>query len=247
MTARPTPIRSRATAVKRRGPRPATQQKLDALLTGAAALIAEKGFEATSMRDVSRALGVSLAGFYHYFESKEELLFQIQYRTFESILAAQQEVAAQPGTPEERLRRLVIGHLAFFTKHPNELKVCTYELESLQADHYRTTEGLRRRYYRLMTRVLGELMGEAANANQESRASRHSALYVFGMLNWIFMWYDSTRHGGVEQIGNEMIDLVLNGVRQPPKPRGAKQHTTKNTTLPRSEPRRLRPVATENI
>jgi len=167
------------------------------------------------MRDVSRALDVSLAGLYHYFESKEELLYQIQYRTFAALLAAQQEVAAQPGTPEERLRRLVIGHLRFFDKHPNELKVCTYELESLGGERYRATEALRRRYYRLMARVLAELMGEPAESTQESRASRHRALYVFGMLNWIFMWYDPARHGHVEQIGDEMVDLVLNGVPRP--------------------------------
>ena len=167
------------------------------------------------MRDVSTALGVSLAGLYHYFESKEELLYQIQYRTFASLLDAQEAVAERPGTPEERLRRLVIGHLAFFTSHPNELKVCTYELESLGGEWYQTTEALRRRYYRLMAHVLADLMGEPIERIDESRASRHTALYVFGMLNWIFMWYDPTRHGSVEQIGEEMIDLVLHGIRRP--------------------------------
>src|SRR5512141_3347332 len=162
--------------VQRRGPRLATQQKLGSLLASAAALIAEKGFEATSMRDVSRAMGVSLAGLYHYAESKEELLYQIQYRTFASLLTAQQEVAARPGTPEERLRRLIVGHLAFFSSHPNELKVCTYELESLNGKRFRTTEELRRQYYRIMARALAELMGASSDSERESRASRHTAL-----------------------------------------------------------------------
>ncbi|MHB2035003.1 MAG: TetR/AcrR family transcriptional regulator [Gemmatimonadaceae bacterium] len=201
-----------STAPRRRGPRAATQQKLETLLETAAALIADKGFEATSMRDVSRALGVSLAGLYHYFDSKEELLYQIQYRTFDALLAAQEERASKPGTPEERLRRLVIGHLAFFTSHPNELKVCTYELASLQGERYETTESLRRRYYHLFTAVVSALMGEAGDAT--SRRSRHAALFAFGMLNWIFMWYDPARYGTVEEIGEEMIDLILNGVRK---------------------------------
>ncbi len=203
--------------VQRRGTRAATQQKLDALLATAAALIAEKGFEATSMRDVSRASRVSLAGLYHYASSKEELLYQIQYRTFARLLAAQQRVAVRPGTPEKRLRRLVVGHLEFFASHPNELKVCTYELESLNGKRYRITEELRRQYYRVMAHVLAELMGEPSDSNQESRASRHTALYIFGMLNWIFMWYDPERYGSVEKIGEEMIDLVLYGVTRPGK------------------------------
>src|SRR5674476_1588681 len=91
--------------VQRRATRTATQQKFDALLAAAAALIAEKGFEATSMRDVSGAMDVSLAGLYHYAESKEELLYQIQYRTFASLLAAQQEVCLLYTSPSPRDRQ----------------------------------------------------------------------------------------------------------------------------------------------
>lgn len=197
----------------RRRARAATQQKLDHLLVTVAALIAEKGFEATSMRDVSRALGVSVAGLYHYFASKEDLLFQLQYRTFASLYAVQAERASEPGTAEERFSRLLVGHLDFFARHPNELKVCTYELESLQGDAAATVEALRRRYYRLMTSVVAELMDGAIPERGESRRSRHATLFVFGMLNWIFMWYDPARHGTVEEIGEEMLDVILNGLR----------------------------------
>jgi TetR/AcrR family transcriptional regulator, cholesterol catabolism regulator len=199
---------------RRRPPRPATQAKLDHLLASAAALIAGKGFEATSMRDVSRAVGVSLAGLYHYFAGKEDLLYQLQQRTFGSLLEVQERIAAEPGTPEERFRRLLVGHLAFFASHRNELKACTYELESLGGEPYHIVEALRRRYYRLMTAVIAELIEGRAGA-PESRESRHAALFIFGMLNWIFMWYDPARHGTVEQIGEEMLDLVLNGLHRP--------------------------------
>jgi hypothetical protein len=47
----------------------------------------------------------------------------------------------------------------------------------------------------------------------QAARSRHASLFVFDMLNWIFMWYDPARHGTVEQIGDEMIDLALNGLR----------------------------------
>ena len=199
---------------KRGRPRLATQVKVDQLLGTAAALIAEKGYEAASMRDVSRAAGgVSLAGLYHYFASKEDLLYQLQYRTFGALLSGQEQIAAQPGTAEERFRRLVIGHLKFFAGHRNELKACTYELESLSGEPYHAVEGLRRRYYRLMTSVIAEL-AEGTAAAPESRESRHAALFIFGMLNWIFMWYDQARHGTVEEIGEEMLDLVLNGLRR---------------------------------
>jgi len=191
-----------------------TEERRERLLDTVAALVARKGYEATSMRDVSEALGVSPAGLYYHFKGKEDLLFQIQFRTFSALLKAQEVVATVPGTAEERFRRLMIGHLAFFSSHPNELKVCTYEMESLGGDLFEAVEEQRRRYYHLFSAVVAELMDQRVPPEGATPdRSRHASLFVFGMLNWIFMWYDPARHGTVEQIGEEMIDLALNGLR----------------------------------
>jgi len=198
----------------RRLVRASTQKKQDELLTKAASLIARKGFEATSMRDLGKAVDGSLAGLYHYFETKEDLLFQLQFRTFSSLLESQQEASAMPGTPEERFDRLVTGHLRFYEQHTNELKACTFELESLTGAPYETVEVIRRQYYRLMAAAVADVMGGPRAKGKETRKSRHATLFIFGMLNWIFMWYDPSRHGTVEQIGKEMRDLVLNGLRR---------------------------------
>ncbi|MFI5309718.1 MAG: TetR/AcrR family transcriptional regulator [Gemmatimonadales bacterium] len=194
--------------------RASTRKNLDRVLMKAAALIAQKGYEATSMRDLSTATNQSLAGLYHYFTSKEDLLFQLQYRTFESLLEQQEKIAALPGTPEERFTRLLVGHLKFYARHTNELKACTFELESLNGELYRTIEEPRRRYYELMTTVVGEVVDGPRSSGKQSRTSRHATLFIFGMLNWIFMWYHPSRHGPVERIGREMRDLVLNGLRR---------------------------------
>jgi AcrR family transcriptional regulator len=211
--------RRKAAAANGLHARASTRKNLDRLLMKAAALIAQKGYEATSMRDLSTAMNKSLAGLYHYFSSKEDLLFQLQYRTFESLLEEQERIAALPGTPEARFTRLLVGHLTFYAAHTNELKACTFELESLNGDLYRTIEQPRRRYYKLMTSVVGDVIEGPRPNRRESRESRHATLFIFGMLNWIFMWYDPARHGPVERIGEEMRDLVLNGLR------GAKRRT----------------------
>jgi TetR/AcrR family transcriptional regulator len=193
--------------------RPATQRKLDHLLARAAALIAEKGFGATAIREVGREVGSSLAGMYYYFESKEELLYRIQQRTFASLLEAQEEIASRTGNPEERFRRLLRGHLAFFGRHPHEMKVCTYEIESLKGERYHALEALRRRYYRLLADVVGELMNGPGRSRVDASRSRHVTLFIFGMLNWVFMWHNPSRDRPVEELSEEMLDLVLNGLR----------------------------------
>ncbi len=195
-----------------RRPRARTQEKLEHLLSVAAALIARRGYEQTAIRDVGRAAGASLPGMYYYIRSKEDLLFQIQHRTFSSLLEAQEREFAVEEPSERKLRRLIVGHLTFYARHPNEMKVCTFELESVRDEAYREIEQLRRRYYRLLASVVGDLLKQAGREDPPGPASRHVTLFVFGMLNWIFMWYDPQRDGPVERLGDEMADLVLTGL-----------------------------------
>ena len=200
-----------AAAPRRPRGRTATREKADVLLTAAAALIAEKGFEATAIRDVGRRLEVSLGGMYYYFASKEDLLFQIQQRTFEALLAQQERLAAEPGPAEERLHKLLLGHLAFFERHPNEMKICTFELDSLKGHYYDRVLAVRRRYYRVVADAIADLMGGRERKARESARSRHVTLFVFGMLNWAFMWYRASKDGSMAAVASEMLQLVVNG------------------------------------
>ncbi len=192
--------------------RAGTQQKLENLLATAAALIAEKGYEQTAIRDVGRETRVSLPGMYYYFKSKEDLLFQIQHRTFASLLEAQQAVFDAAAPPERKLAALIIGHLAFYARHPSEMKVCTFELESVRGEPYARIKQLRRRYYGLLASVVADALRAGGPANASELLVRHVTLFVFGMLNWIFMWSDPARDGPVERLGEEMTELVLHGV-----------------------------------
>ena len=189
-----------------------TAPKLDRLLTASATLMASRGFSQTSIRDVAAETGFSLGGMYYYFKNKEDLLFLIQEKTFASLLEMQEEAVAAGGSAKERLHRLVKNHLAYFISHFNELKVCTFELESLQGERYTAIAELRHRYFDCLAAVVGELLGvDAASASSDGRI-RHKTLFVFGMLNWIFMWYDPERDSSVEALGDEMVSLVLDGL-----------------------------------
>jgi TetR/AcrR family transcriptional regulator len=206
----PTPT---LTPPARRGrPRQATRAKLDQLLAGAAEVIAKRGYEGATIRDVGERVGVSLAGMYYYFTNKEHLLYQIQRRTFDSLLEAQTDRAGVAGSAGERLRRLITGHLAFFAAHPNEMKVCTFELDSLTGASYRSVLDIRRRYYRVMASVVAEAMDGPGRKGRETARSRMVTLSLFGMLNWVFMWYDPSKDGTIDALGGEMTQLILRGI-----------------------------------
>ncbi|MBM4185789.1 MAG: TetR/AcrR family transcriptional regulator [Gemmatimonadetes bacterium] len=196
----------------RRRARQTTQAKLDHILAGAALVFAKRGFEGATIRDVGDRVGVSLAGMYYYFTNKEHLLFQIQRRTFDALLQSQMPAAESNRAAPLRLGDLIRGHLRFFAAHPNEMKVCTFELESLTGDLYRRVLELRRRYYRLMAGVVAQAIDGATRRPRESARSRKATLALFGMLNWVFMWYDKGRDGSIDQLSDEMTHLFLNGI-----------------------------------
>jgi AcrR family transcriptional regulator len=205
-----TPAGSRAPA----GTGERGEEKLAHLLATAARLMAEQGYDQTTIRHVGRATGYSLAGMYYYFDSKEDLLFQIQQRTFASLLAKQEQEVAGGASAAERLERLVRSYLDFYMRNAAELKVCTFELESLAGEQYATIEALRRRWFRLARGVVGELLGVSDGRAGSSTMVRHYTLFVFGMLNWVFLWFDADRDGPVDRLADQMLQLILHGLPQ---------------------------------
>ena len=77
------------------------------ILDYATEVFAEKGYEGASMRDLSRLSGISLAGLYYYFESKEKLLYFIQQHTFNTIIERLRQRLATSSDPETRIRIFV--------------------------------------------------------------------------------------------------------------------------------------------
>jgi TetR/AcrR family transcriptional regulator len=189
-----------------------SEEKLEKLLSAAAGLIARQGYGQTSIRDVARETGFSLAGMYYYFENKEDLLYQIQHRTFGDLLAEQKRVVAGEGDPREKFARLVSKHLSYFTRHTSEMKICAFEMYTLQDERYQDIEALRRDYYRCMAQVVAELLGASAESADRDGRVRHYTLFIFGMLNWIFMWYDPERDVPAEKLGEEMLALLMRGL-----------------------------------
>lgn len=189
-----------------------TERKRAQILGAAASLMARQGYHRTSIRDVARETGYSLAGMYHYFESKEDLLYQIQRDVFASLLEEQQREVGRAATSEEKLRALLRAHLSFYGRHADELKVCTYELESLTGEPYERIKRIRTEYFKLFAGVVAELLGPTT-ADGDRDVVRRAALFVFGMLNWMFMWFEPGRDGPAEDLADEMFRLAMGGLK----------------------------------
>ncbi|MBN2357944.1 MAG: TetR family transcriptional regulator [Deltaproteobacteria bacterium] len=180
------------------------------LLTCAARVFADQGYEKASMRQVAQAADFSLAGLYHYVSCKEELLFFIQYHTFGLLTEWLEELLQRDGSPESQLREMVLHHVKYQVDHLSELKLCATELDSLGGDFYQQVLDRRQRYFELTRQIIKRL----GDSGQALRIDPNlAALYLFGMLNWIVMWFDPQRNDPKE-LADSLVELFLNGIKK---------------------------------
>src|SRR5271154_3243834 len=107
----------KVSAAPRRAPVTRFDRRLGHILDHATEVFCEKGYEGASMRDLSRATGMSLAGLYYYFESKERLLFLIQKHTFTTILETLKARLEDIADPEQRIRIFILNHVEYFVRN----------------------------------------------------------------------------------------------------------------------------------
>jgi AcrR family transcriptional regulator len=172
----------------------------------AAEVFAERGFDRASIRDVAKATGLSLAGLYYYYKGKDEILFDIQHEAFTTLLEAHAQALAGVREPEQKLRRVVDAHLAFFAEHIAEMKVMSRESEQLQGDYAEQVDELKRRYVRLVRGIVEEM-----HPRSELPAGVVTFL-LFGMMNWVYTWYDEKRDGSPADIARTVQEVFLRGV-----------------------------------
>ena len=190
-------------------------QRFDALLAHAARVFAQRGYDRTTMRDLAAASGMSLAGIYYYVPGKEDLLAHIQERCFTRVLEGSEAALAGEGVvdPLDRLAAFIRHHVTFFAAHMPEMKVLSHEAAALSGDRLRRVNQIKRRY---VDRLEGLLRDAAPD---QTPAERSAAAYaLFGMMNWIYNWYDPTGPLDAGRLADLLTRLFLGGfaeVRSP--------------------------------
>jgi TetR/AcrR family transcriptional regulator, cholesterol catabolism regulator len=197
------------------------ERRLEEILLHATEVFYEKGYEGASMRDLSRASGMSLSGLYHYFESKEKLLYLIQKHTFSTIVGRLRDRLDSTSDPEQRIRVFMANHLEYFLANRKAMKVLSHEDDVLKNGYGSEIAAIKREYYRICIGLLDDFKRE----RKLNFSSRLAVLTMFGMMNWIYTWYRPRIDANAADIAREMGDIFLCGISRP-KPR--KQKTAVN-------------------
>ncbi len=180
--------------------------RLNHLLTHAARVFADRGYHATTMRDVARASGMSLAGIYYYVRGKEALLARIQERCFTGVLEGARAAVATSDDPVERIHAFVRHHVGYFAAHMPEMKVLSHEAGSLGGDARRRVEAIKRRYVDLLEGLLRDAAPDDAPVDRKA-----AAYLLFGMMNWTYTWYDPARELDPRRLADLIARIFLGG------------------------------------
>lgn len=160
------------------------------------------------MRDLSRASGMSLAGLYYYFESKEKLLYLIQKDTFTTVLERLRGRLSEVDDPEASIRVFILNHLEYFLANQKAMTVLSHEDDVLRNGFGLEIAAIKREYYRICT----ELLDDFKTAKKLEFSNRIAVLSLFGMINWIYTWYNPRIDANAKELAREMGDTFLRGI-----------------------------------
>ena len=205
-------VRSHSTHPARpRASRPETSRynrRLGEILRQATEVFCEKGFTAASIRDISRASGTSLAGLYYYFESKDHLLFLVQREAFSTLNTGLESKLQGVSDPEQAIHIFISNHLEHFVANRKQAQVLSHESDTLKGPYQTEIAALKRQYYRRCLALVEQLQRERRLARMNSRLA---VLSLFGMMNWIYTWYNPAVDGDWKEMAYQMTSLFLKG------------------------------------
>lgn len=180
------------------------------ILTRAAAVFAEQGIARASMSEIAKDCGISKANIYHYYESKNALLFDILDTYLSALRDRVLSLPLRDIPPNERLKRVIAEVLLAYEGMDNEHKIQTEGIPLLDKHQQETLRGYQRDMVKLMGDILKETAPGAFFANSEVLKS--TVMSVFGMLNWFYMWNSEADSEARRDYASLVATLTLDGV-----------------------------------
>ncbi len=179
------------------------------ILEAAAQIFSQKGYHATSMQDIANAVALKKASLYHHITSKQEILLAILDQALDLLTGQIGEAVNGDASAPERLRLAMRAYLRTLASHRQLAAVLLLEYRSLSPPLYQRHVQRRDRFEQLWRGLLeeGVTRGEfrCPDPAQAARA-------LLGMMNWTITWYRPDGPSTPEEIADQYVDLLLNGL-----------------------------------
>lgn len=183
------------------------------ILAYAAAMFYERGFEATTIRDLAKELGLKSASIYHFFEDKEQLLFDLVTSATEELTAGAKRLLAAETSYELKLAVLIVNHVVLHALRPAETTLGDTELRSLTGKRREENTRARDRYESIVIKVLRD---GARHAGFELLDTRLTAYALIAQNSSVGIWYRPDGRLSLEQVSYVQAGLALRSVGSQP-------------------------------
>ncbi|MDA8372548.1 MAG: TetR/AcrR family transcriptional regulator [Nocardiopsaceae bacterium] len=192
-----------------RGSSPRVPEKL---LSAATRLFAEHGFERTSVQELVNAAGVTKGAMYHYFSSKDDLLFAIYQRVLSMQMRRLNGFAYADGPVEERLRGAAADVVHTTVENLDDTRIFFRSLHTLSADRQSAVRKERRKYHERFREMIEE--GQREGVFRTDVPADIVITQYFGAVHHLSTWYHPEGELGGADIGAYFADLLIAGLRR---------------------------------
>jgi len=180
------------------------------VLSNAARLFREKGFERTSLKEIAEACNMLPGSLYYRYSSKEALLVELMRRGVDLVTTEVETAYASSDDPVERLRLCINAHLHALLVDSDTVYVLLFEWRSLSAEARGDIIALRDQYESLWAGILETMIAQGVvRQNVDGRLLR---LIGLGALNWVATWFDRNGVHSLDAIGDFIWQIAMDGV-----------------------------------
>lgn len=185
------------------------EERRDAIVEKAAQLYAERGFLGASLSDLATACNTSKSLIYHYYPSKEDILFDVMASHLSTIEEALAEALASTGAAVDKLRDLTHAFMRRYVGAAARHKVLLNELGNLPEARRRQIVERQRRIVDSIETILQQIQ---PGLKGRKRLSKPSAMLFLGMINWTHTWFDPNGAASADLVADLAVDIMTGGL-----------------------------------
>ena len=174
----------------------------------AAKLFNKRGYLETSMNDIAAKAKMSKGGVYHYFTSKDEILYFILSNYMDLILEDLDQELSQIESNVSKIKFIISRHINLYTKNLSEAKTLLHEANCLPKNKFEIIAGKQRKYFQIVSRVVRESFEKPIPKDKLTALT----FLLFGMCNWIYSWYDPKGSVTPQGLSDLIYDIFLKGM-----------------------------------
>lgn len=192
------------------GRTPGKGGRREELIAIAASLFEAEGYHQTSMERLAERAGLAKPSLYHYFKSKEEILFEIHLSFIQPLIERQIRRVELGLRPSQILLEAVVDHMEVLAEKPGTLRMFFEHHRELGPDRRAQMRENRVRYRKLIEDTIsaGTAAGELRPVDP-----RLTAFALFGMVNWAYKWYQVKGELSPRETAYFLWDLFMRGAQ----------------------------------